>query len=543
MNAIIITIILCFWFVPSHTSYSAQPSPTLADTMFISAATTLNNHTAVSNLIKTVNTYPLLGIMPNQLKVHQGIQTRAIKAMPPLKTIPVIRNAGLSILKPSKNAFKNYPAGAALFSKYPDLASLFDAMLATCKQDPKLVTFFRKVHSNVLIELYHYLMGVYINFNLQHPGIAQNSHTKELSVSVPAFLRSEQDYDMNSKTMIINHLMAIIESQFNSHIRACTTHTLYDKVQQQTRVTSLPQMFATFIGKTAVQNDYSMDLSILMEPQKKPQLVQLKKTYLTAIVDYLNFFQKYTAYMQTPHPKKPQFFTAFVDIAETINQYLYSDVAPTDDKFIASLTKMNPPLFYFGYDDMRALQTIPYIAQTIPATTKSVPWPAHIVQAAQQQLVLVGNKPHPIAYFKNNLGQVIRNFENNPSAHLYICMRLGENLFEEKVIAQPDWLNSWDGIAKIMRACFGDFSALIGMQILDPCLEHLINIIVQTQHGADPNSIAISPECLQQLQKWRLFATQGFVDQVAPSTSEIPTIPTSMTSSSILATPTLLTQP
>src|SRR5207249_215865 len=125
----------------------------------------------------------------------------------------------LSILHPAPQSFAAYPAGAALFPGYAPASAKFDSMIAMFAQNPHFVAFYRKVHINVLNELYHYLMSIYMNFNLQHAGIIQNEQG-DLSISIPDFLQTEQQYAINSKTLIVNHLMAIIESQFNGAIRS-----------------------------------------------------------------------------------------------------------------------------------------------------------------------------------------------------------------------------------------------------------------------------------------------------------------------------------
>ena len=85
-----------------------------------------------------------------------------------------------------------------------------------------------------------------------------------------------------------------------------------------------------------------------------------------------------------------------------------------------------------------------------------------------------------------------------------MCVRSGQNLFEEQLIVQPDWLGSWDGVSKILRACFGDFSALIGLDILDPCMESLINVVLAVQNGQDPATLQTSSQTCSNLMKiWK----------------------------------------
>jgi len=541
MKQYILFLLLCntYTLVKAGYSSTANQTTSIAQQMYASSPLTENNQRAISGLVDTVSTYPALEIRSDEngnSTVQQVTQDRATKAMTPKATRPLLRQANLSILRPSKNAFQNYPQGAMLFPGYPDISAQFDAMIGNFKQNPQFIAFFRKVHINVLSELYDYLMCIYMNFNLQHAGIKHNDNGN-LQVSVPLFLQDEQTTAANNKTLIINHLMSIIESQFNGAIRSYAHN--------------VPHTFATFIGKTAIQNDYSIDLTHLIVQQLEPSLIDLKKTYLQALASYLSFFQLFTSYFEKPHPKKPEHFTAFVDIAQHINQFLYSDATPGQDKSLIAIAKMNPPLFHFRYDDIRALKIIPYLAKSMPKNVVSIGWPAHIVEAAQEGLVLnaAHQKPHPIAYFRTSEGIVVRNLEKNLTVPLYLCMRLGDNLFEQKLLPQPDWLNSWEGVSKILRACYGDFSAIVGMEILDPCMEALVTNTMLVKQGKDPNAAQnVSTACTNLIAKWKaLQAGSSSAQKIAAqnaTTFNIPSLPNPpLPALSSTLTPPLITQP
>ncbi len=471
---------------------------------------------AAKKLHETVVSYPLRGVLDDG-SVQQGIVNRTIKAMPPQKTWPILSKGHFSALRPGKDVFKNYPSGASLFSGYSDVSAKFDAMIAMFEKDPRFIPFFRKVHLNVLNELYHHLMSIYVNFNLQHTGISQNNNGV-LAVNIPAFFQSEKDYALNKKTLIINHLMNVIESQFNSSIRSC--------------VPKLPQVYASFVGKSLVHNDYSIDLTQFLDQEIAPEIAANRKIYLQGLAIYLDFFQTYTSYLNKPHPSKKhrQDFVAFVDIAESINKFLYADAGAQADKSLVAIAKMNPPLFSFNYDDVRALKIIPHLAKSLPKKSLKVTWPEHMVQAANEGIVLhlPGQAPHPLAYFRNSLDSVVTNTTNDPNVKLFMCVRTGQNLFEEQLIAEPDWLGSWDGVSKILRACFGDFSALLGLDILDPCMESLINIVIVVQNAQDLTQIQSSSQACSSLIKiWKNTEVATVAVQAdTPALNQLPSIST-----------------
>lgn len=520
MNKTLLHGVLCFYAcsmfagyqAPTATSSSAQATN---NSIFLSSQLTPNTTTsAIKNLVNAMNPYPVVNVLDNNV-LQQGITSNVVASAVPQKVQTLSRKASLTMLHPSPNDFKTYPSGAQLFAKYPDIASKFDTMLTVFKTEPRFVTMFRKVHIGILNELYAHLMGVFMNFNLQHTGIAQDENTGITSVSIPLYLQSEEEFAANTKALIVTHMMDIIESQFNNAIRACTNN--------------MPQTFATFVGRTAIQNDYSMDLTQLLVHQLEPVMVNFKKEYLTALGDYLSFFQIYTSYLNKPHPTYPNQFVAFVDIATQLNEFVYQDAQDSTNKTAVAFAKMNPPLFHFGFDDVCALQLIPYLAKSLPANVKSVPWPEHITQAAQQGVVVTvsGQKPNPLAYFRTPEGEVVRNLNNDPTVPLYVCLRLGDNIYEQQIIAQPEWLNSWQGVVKVLQACFGDFSQLVGMNILDPVMEALIINVLLTQKGTDPNATDnISAACKKTIALW----TQATLGTAAVSTSTPSTQQTSTTS-------------
>ncbi|HSW76052.1 MAG TPA: hypothetical protein VLG50_03355 [Candidatus Saccharimonadales bacterium] len=476
--------------------------------LFLSAQLAPEHVQGVKHLMDSVGSYPLTTVMSDGT-VQQGMQNRKIKAMTPPKTWPILAHGNFTVLKPDPTAFQTYPSGSIIFPGYPDIAQKFDDMIENMKNNPEFIPFFRKVHINILNELYHYLMSIYTNFNLQHVGIKQNEKTGKIYISIPQFLNDEVLYDANKKTLIINHLINIIESQFNGAIRSY--------------IRKIPQTFASFMGTTLIQNDYSIDLTQFLIKQIEPELKDYKQKYLKALASYLEFYQLYTSYLNKPHPKQKE-FTAFVAIAEDINQFIYGDnfTDTAANKEIIAVQKMDPPLFYFEYDTMRALKIIPHLAKKLSANSQNIMWPEHIIDLANLGGVIDG---HPMAYFRDDDDTVVQYSKKDiqeakyPSNRLFICMQSGANSFEEQLIAQPDWLNSWDGVNNILRACFGDFSALLGLNILDPCMESLVKCVVVTQNGQDVNeSDIVSPACKTLIESLKKEATK-------PTIPSLPVIP------------------
>ncbi len=457
------------------TSLSDSPDQTTSGSLsWLATGPVSKSH---ENLIQSVSSYPAMGIVKTETgsTACQIIQNRTTKATAPPHSVPFFKNANFSVLRAQGTEFHNYPSGAMLFKDYPSLSQKFDALIEMLIKQPKFIAFVRKIHLNTLNETYRILMNIYTNFNLQHVGIKQTKNAQgnpALHINIPAFLQEEDEYASNKKTLIINHFVNVIESQLNGAIRSV--------------MPKVPHTYATYSGKTLIQNDYSIDLTHFIIQQLDPALIKYKNDYLQALVTYLAFFQEYTSLLLEPHPQKQQHFTAFLDVAETINHYLYSDLDVTQEqtqeaKMKHVLQKMDPPMFTFSYDDIRAVKLIPHLAKSLPKNTKQIKWPEHIVDAANEIITVDG---HPMAYFKDDAGNIVK---SNQATKLFIVIQSGKNLFEEELLAQPEWLNSWTGVVKVLRGCFGDFSSLLGLNILDPCMEALIQNALGVMQGKDVN--------------------------------------------------------
>lgn len=428
-------------------------------------------------LINSVKSYPSMGTFLNEDGVtytaHQYPNDRSLNGTVPPEMVSTMKNGKFSVLRGSDTDFKNYPKGSILFAEYPALATKFDALINLMVTKPLFKQFFNKIHLNILNELYENLMNIYTNFNLQHVGIEETQGQQgnaSLTFNIPLFLKNEKEYEANKKTLIINHFVNIIESQMNGKIKSI--------------IPNIPHLFATSAGKTLIQNDYSIDLTQFIIKQIEPGMIKYKQLYLQGLATYLDFFQEFTSLLLQPHPEKPQHFTAFVHAAESVNKFIYGSNLPDIKGSESSqqvLQKMDPPLFTFNYDDIRALKLLPHLAKSLTTNSKSIEWPSHIVAAAEQGTSVSG---HPIAYFKDNN----ENITNKANAErLYVVLQSGQNYFQEELLEQPDWLNNEDGIINILRGCFGDFSALIDLKIIDPCTETLIKNAISAKAGASSN--------------------------------------------------------
>ena len=161
----------------------------------------------------------------------------------------------------------------------------------------------------------------------------------------------------------------------------------------------------------------------------------------------------------------------FALVAQNVQQYL-----GTDDHAI--IAKMDPPMFFFDADSFRALKIIPKLAQDLPEKHTTIDWPASIVSSIEKKsLVQITNggktyNSHPVGYFKTDTGEMTNDISKAVGA--FMVLEVGQNLYEQEILMEPEWMSSSTGIINILQACLGDLYKLVGLSILDPITETVI---------------------------------------------------------------------
>jgi transcriptional regulator with XRE-family HTH domain len=372
---------------------------------------------------------------------------------------------------------KNHPSGSTLFAGAGNLGGLLDNFLDSIDEDNQhFLVYFSKIHLLILHEIYQYLMSIYVTFNMTHVS------------TVEEHLINQTTQALNKKTMIINHLFSIIEAQSNKAILM--------------RFPNLPEHIASKAGKMIMKNDYGADLNLMLEKQEEmlfaDQNVQTyykdrREKYLDIFGRYLNFFKSYTATLEQQDPIYGSKFVQYAkDVQKVINTHsshfknvqkqLKNTDAGAKVKALREIKTINPPLFFYDEATFRGMKIIPRLAKDLPKKSENVPWPKKLVEDAKNPQGIKnkwGNviSNQPPAYFKNAQGQVTPNLSDAVS--LYVNIPTLQNMYTQEVLPQPDWLNSYDGVMMMLRACLGDFTAIYSPQlkdelILDPCLSCIV---------------------------------------------------------------------
>ena len=307
--------------------------------------------------------------------------------------------------------------------------------------------------------------------------------------SKEGYLQEGVQQGLNQKTLIINHLINIIEAQSNGAVRA--------------RFPSIDPLIATHAGNILMKHDYGVDLNILMDEfllnnadaQKavQPTIDALRTSYFGLLGDYLKFFNRYTQTLHQDDTSKGYVGSnKFAQHAKKIAAYMQhldhvvdpahkttinttngaAEVSKEKIAWLRGLKKLNPPLFFYDEQTMRGLKIVPALARSLPKNVQKVPWPAQIVDDAD-----AGRHIKPLYGPELN---ILIAFYNKDKTRLFVNIPTPSNFtFVQELLPQPDWLNSQEGITKMLQACLGDFSALLDPifdteNILDPCIQCII---------------------------------------------------------------------
>lgn len=463
------------------------------------------------------------------------------------------------------NVVLKHPSGQELFPKHAVLAGEFNRVfrsinLLTRKnevhgKDNKTVTaqvndfipIFRKVQFMVLNDLYLYLTGVYELFNLTHFASkkAKSCTDKPGKEEVGVYLLAEQKKAVNKKALVLSHLINVIQGQM---FFICSYNTPL-----------IPKSTAVKAGSMLLENDKSIDINVLLRDFKSeyqilkpdsrtPELraaynnsIKTQKKYLDTLKDVLVFFGTYAGMLKAEPAD-------FIAVAEGIEKRMAADqfqvsaqrIAASADSREEKIKKLrelkkthkpiNPPFFYYNKEMLRALKIIPQVAADIerqlgkePKDDAVVNWPEQLKLKAEQackayscadsldtECADKNYKDYPVAFFTDNDNAVVKIKGSAQKLFINVPMPTGMPYIQE-IKKQPDWVNSKDGILKILGACLGDYASLIGTGILNPCTQR---ILLKALHRETQDLTGICTEEIDRISKIQSAYTDSLVKNV-----------------------------
>jgi hypothetical protein len=353
----------------------------------------------------------------------------------------------------SKAIFQNYPPASLFFPRNTTLASSFSGLINEIKTDQVFFLLVKRMHSTVLQQLYAYFKKIYVVLDLTFVNSTQDFVTAQLT------------YGLNTKKLIVHHLLNIVDGQSYQF--------------SQTLFPNLDKNVATHTGSSLVNNDRMINLSWLtstddqlaLEGVKDTKLQQFKKwqqKYLALFKHFFSFFKQFTMTIDSPDPAQGSLGISQLATYQQDLRTFFKNQAKTP---------ISPQFFFPTSKTIQAITMIPKLAKNIPAQVKSVPWPTQIVQAARAgtqptNSVTGSSYNFPLAFFKDATGK--ETTSSDGAQGLYMNMFSGGQLYEIELLAQPSWLNDQHGIINMVRGALGDFSALVGLNILDSDTEAII---------------------------------------------------------------------
>lgn len=165
----------------------------------------------------------------------------------------------------------------------------------------------------------------------------------------------------------------------------------------------------------------------------------------------------------------------------------------------------------------QAAQSIQWIKKVnIPASTKTTTYQVENAQGQQQEIKV---QSYNFAFFPNNVPPGVSGFyanipifAKNPVDPRRALIRL----YEQPIYAQPAWLNfpgfsskkpdNLPGVITVLRACLGDFSSILNLNIFDPCLSVVFaSALALPDKDTTFNDLQSNAEIQQAMQKCSIY--------------------------------------
>ncbi len=392
--------------------------------------------------------------------------TAANKYDTPLGTRICARKFNISYARTHVNL--SHPTGQSLFPSDGSFAQQLNDFFSKIQNNDYFLVYFSRIHLIILHELYSYLTKIFTSLNMTHVD------------SISEYVANESTQALNKKTLIINHLVTLIEAQVNQSILA--------------RFPALPKHIATNAGFTMMKHDYGADLDLLIEKQESLLLTDsasqqiitnMRSTYLDIFGSYLKFFNSYGKTVDQPDAT---YGSRLIKHAYDIQKILEpaKPVINTSSRINAATLReikmINPPLFFYDDESIRAIRIISNLIKVFPSNVQKIPWPQKVVDDARNPQPIrdkngIAITNQPAAYFLDQAGE--KTTSVSAAKHLFVNIPTLEHMYSQELLPQPNWLNSPQGILLMVRACLGDFFVLLDpvfddYEILDPCIRCII---------------------------------------------------------------------
>lgn len=220
----------------------------------------------------------------------------------------------------------------SLFDNSP-LEKKYQTLIQQFKNCPTFIPIFTKFHILALSQLYQYLIGIYVSLTMTHID------------SLDSYILLEQLYALNSKALIVQYLVSLVERQLNQALlglfptlpRAFLVHAGLSSLQCD-NVSRLDLLFvnmeqvvlATFGTKSIIPTQWKTILSLLQNPSYQEQRNLIGANNLTPIATQLQTYlnspdinsPSFPSFIQTLSPSQKSSLVDFLDVATAQSAYV-----------------------------------------------------------------------------------------------------------------------------------------------------------------------------------------------------------------------------
>lgn len=309
----------------------------------------------------------------------------------------------------------------------PELGQAYQNFIDAVHEVPTFLPMFRKLHIVALHQIYLHLVGIYITLNMTS------------ITDIKSYLALERRWGLNKKTLIINQLVKIIQSQLTQAlmsllpgipvsycIKSGMTALHRDTLSNpDSLVLDLETSVLTAIGAAPVSNDDAIELySALTAPRSKDLIKRNRDINIDALEQGLKIIYQGAGFV-TPLSKNQRAAQAVV---AAINTIIGDQAQKTSNNNYQQIIQA----IESGSTNRITEQQMKMFQQIIKQMVYGVPLAQEIAAETELGRMLEKNDPQPLSPAALNalagvLGFILQNYEQQTSTMLHsIVKKLGE---------------------------------------------------------------------------------------------------------------------
>jgi len=302
------------------------------------------------------------------------------------KGASVVMSLGTGSFTQSKKIPAPFAPSGSITSN-PKLNGLYkefiDSITKASDSSTNFLPVFTKLHLVALHQVYEYLMGIYASLNMTHVD------------DVEAYVSLEGIYGLNAKTLIINHLITVIEAQLNQALRALFP--------------TMPREQATHAGMMCINSDKASRVDLLIVDIEQV-IFQMFETGGITPEQWTSVLAGLTNRDHTPFLQKLSNQTLLLSVTKKINSFLNTSMdlggSNAYEKEARTTFEREPQKSLFGGTIPSALVWQQKMDAVISTTSDSAKIPAYISLGQQlskeERVTLIDALDLLVAHFSSS---------------------------------------------------------------------------------------------------------------------------------------------